>query len=479
MKLLYLYRFRWTVLGAHQELENQSIYCSPLKDLNDPMEGFKDLYWSGDQIVWRNLLKHYLLCLDRACILFMLNGNSAPIDLASLPVLETENDLPTQEYKDSFKNSCDTFFNTAFVSECLDGLASRRRPIRRDELCSYLRMLHCHALNAVATSYRTRGITFAPFDDEILRKMCETVPIRPDIFGMTNGLEERHPDVPAGSDSLWAAMSAVHLQTLLIGKYNNPASSTNRNGMLIFAEFLDCYIKLIERMIYADWYMACFAASYTNSSMWGHYANSHKGVCLKFKTGDSSGNHSLTLNGIVALRNTADPVGAPVYGWVNHPLHEVKYRPTYPEIDFFRSLGHVRGIALRWWYSDGLGNNSSSARDVFPNEAAWREKYWREFLAGQTTKLRDWDYEEEYRLALSGSIMDYSKPECRALKYGFSDLQGIIFGMNTPEDDKLAMIRVVQAKCIKESRKDFEFYQAYYDKNTGKMGAAPLSLLTF
>src|ERR1035438_6483306 len=154
----HLYRFRKTVLGGFQELENQVIYCAPLKDLNDPMEGFKDLFWSGDKIVWRNLLKHYLLCLDHACILFMLNGNSTTIDLAALPALQTDDDLPTQEYKDAFKNSCEIFFNTPFVPECLDGLASRQRPIRRDELCSYLRMLHCHALNAIATSYRTRGI---------------------------------------------------------------------------------------------------------------------------------------------------------------------------------------------------------------------------------------------------------------------------------------------------------------------------------
>jgi hypothetical protein len=26
------------------------------------MEGFKDMFWLGDKIVWMNLLKHYLLC---------------------------------------------------------------------------------------------------------------------------------------------------------------------------------------------------------------------------------------------------------------------------------------------------------------------------------------------------------------------------------------------------------------------------------
>jgi len=47
----HLYRFRSTVLGKHQELENQDIYFSSLESLNDPMEGFMDLFWSGDEIV--------------------------------------------------------------------------------------------------------------------------------------------------------------------------------------------------------------------------------------------------------------------------------------------------------------------------------------------------------------------------------------------------------------------------------------------
>ena len=61
----YLYRYRTTkqLLEGFHELEEQEIYFSHPADLNDPIEGFKDLYWLGDKIVWRNLLKHYILCL--------------------------------------------------------------------------------------------------------------------------------------------------------------------------------------------------------------------------------------------------------------------------------------------------------------------------------------------------------------------------------------------------------------------------------
>jgi hypothetical protein len=60
---LYRYRSVKQVLDGFHELERQEIYFCPPADLNDPIEGFKDLCWLGDQIVWKNLLKHYILCL--------------------------------------------------------------------------------------------------------------------------------------------------------------------------------------------------------------------------------------------------------------------------------------------------------------------------------------------------------------------------------------------------------------------------------
>jgi len=55
----------------------------------------------------------------------------------------------------------------------------------------------------------------------------------------------------------------------------------------------------------------------------------------------------------------------------------------------------------------------------------------------------------------------------------------MIFGINTPEAEKLAIMRLIEEKCRKENRKEFEFYQAYYAKHTGKIKALPLSLIKF
>jgi hypothetical protein len=64
----HLYRFRpiSAVLDNYEELAKQEIYFSTPEELNDPMEGYKDVFWSGDRIVWRNLLRHYVLCAARS-----------------------------------------------------------------------------------------------------------------------------------------------------------------------------------------------------------------------------------------------------------------------------------------------------------------------------------------------------------------------------------------------------------------------------
>ncbi len=71
------YRFRSInnlLSEKYNELENQSIYFASTNQLNDPMEGFKDLVFNGDSITYKNLFKHYLMCLKRISSLYIIAG---------------------------------------------------------------------------------------------------------------------------------------------------------------------------------------------------------------------------------------------------------------------------------------------------------------------------------------------------------------------------------------------------------------------
>lgn len=74
MKFFYRFRSTNALLGERKELDRQEIYFASPGQLNDPVEGFKDVYWRGDSIVWRNLIRHYLLCLEHAIALAAVAG---------------------------------------------------------------------------------------------------------------------------------------------------------------------------------------------------------------------------------------------------------------------------------------------------------------------------------------------------------------------------------------------------------------------
>ena len=54
------YRFRSieSLLEEHQELEEQTIYFANPEELNDPVEGLRDIVWNGDEIVWEWIGPH-------------------------------------------------------------------------------------------------------------------------------------------------------------------------------------------------------------------------------------------------------------------------------------------------------------------------------------------------------------------------------------------------------------------------------------
>jgi hypothetical protein len=472
----FVYRFRPTKsLWKFNELENQEVYCASLGELNDPMEGFKDLFWLGDEIVWINLLKHYLLCLDRVCIQFLLVGDTHEIRTETMPVFETEDDLPTQTYKDYFKDIYTKFFVAESIAEYAKSLSSICRPMRREELHCHLRVLHFHALNSIFEVYQKKGFMPNSSGAETFRKMCEQIPVNSDVFRF----EKEHPEYSDSVDPMYTAISGTHTQLALVNMAQGASNNLEHvNRHLIFDAFPSRYIKMLEKVVHLDWYAACFSGDYTSSTMWGHYADGHRGVCLKLSTTDQAGKPSLALRGITGWRSSrADSAQEPICGPGKYQLHKIAYENAYPEIDFFRSLGRLRGVAADWWYSDGRGKSSKCAADVYGNEAEWRERYWATFLKCQTTKVSDWAYEEEYRLVLNSLITDYSDGSRRKLKYDFADLRGIIFGINTSDDDKLKIIRIIKQKCLEANRKDFEFYQAFYVKRTGKIATLPMSLL--
>ena len=113
-------------------------------------------------------------------------------------------------------------------------------------------------------------------------------------------------------------------------------------------------------MVYPESYIVCFSSQYNDSSMWGNYADHHKGVCLIYETDENNG---ITLD----MKNAS----------CRHEVLPVRYGGDTMERNFFETFGRLNPRQIRTWLTglDGI----SSAYDAFSDEDEWRKRYWEVF----------------------------------------------------------------------------------------------------
>jgi hypothetical protein len=475
--MTFLYRFRpLSRLLDKNELLNQEIFFASPDSLNDPMEGFRDIFWQGDVIVWQNLFRHYLLCLEWAYSIVVLGEESEPLSWKNIPFSNVHDVSFTQQYATRIEQLVASFRAERGVSVLVEALAKRAAPIRRDELAAYLQPIHTLALSVIKKNYRDHGLNRQqeddPVVDEYLAHSADQLAL---MLQHIERLVEDVPDAEHAISALFKAHDHAFEQFRLLDRYNKSQQAVEANRNFVLFDFPSDYIKRLETLVYPDWYVACFMKECRSSSVWGSYGDSHTAACLIFRVKDEGDAPSLRLR-----RTCGHNSNGAVVDYVAHSFHEVVYENAHLPVDFFRSLGRLPTPYLsKAWYADDTGQRSICADDVFTDEEAWRDRYWAAFYHGITRKLQAWRYEKEQRLILSGMTLDFSGPDSRATNYDFNDLEGIIFGINTPIDKKIAICRIIEEKCRAVGRRDFKFFQAYYAQEKGTIEHAELSLLKF
>lgn len=478
--MTHFFRFRSTdaLLGRYHELENQEIYfCAP-DELNDPTEGFKDLTWRGDEIVWRNFFKHYLLCLMRSFLISALPGAEIEPMPSTAVILGSRASLPTDKLRAVHDNICTRFFATAGISDMIRSLGQYPYPLRRNALALCLRSAHGVGLNCVSEELARISTSFKPIP--LPAQPADTADL---IASVTEALtvtakNEEGAD-SASFEALFSAGDFLQRQFELIN-YSHAGTDDERKWLSIVQGFPVAYIEQLDHLVYSDWWVACFVADPTQAAMWGHYGDSHRGVCLKFKTANSD-NQRPAINLRAITGGYGGPQGSGLnYGDRKLDFVEMNYVPKFVEVDFFRSIGVLPIPTLRdEWYSAEDGTLSSSGNQIFTDPDGWRREYWQTFNSIAATKFQDWQYEKEHRILLTTALDFFEEKNNRKLKYHFSDLEGVIFGIKTSLADKIKIIDIVEAKCKAEGRTDFEFSQAAYDPVTGAFATHVLRALRF
>jgi len=459
-----MYRFRTieNLLGKYQELENQEIYFAKPEELNDPMEGYKDIFWQGDPIVWKNFIINYVRSVEHFCTLLNLLTPESRINEKDILVSFEAPIFHTPENKMLTNEILEIIFQNKFINNLPKLLSARTTPVRRNEILFYLQLIHNVIVKAISDLYIKKKIRDSP----IFNQDIDLPDLLTNLAYLTNQLENENSHIKNITDNLFSIMSRMTEKLILSMKSELSDMTVTSSYLFLIDDFPEKYMTKLETLLYQDWYSASFLKDNSNSSLWGHYGENHKGVCLKFKTTQEGEKYQ------IKLKKFTEPSS------LTHSFHRIEYSSKHVEIDFFRSFGRLPKYQLMYeWYKDEKGNLSNCGDHLENNIDEWRKKYQENFLKAVTVKLKDWKYEKEYRLIINDILIEYRDKDERKLKYDFDDLEAIIFGIKTSTSDKIRILKIIKNKCEQNNRKKFDFYQAYYSKDTWKIATYKLDLL--
>ena len=468
------YRFRSVeqLLGKYSELENQTVFFAAMEDLNDPMEGLRDIVWSGDHIVWINLFKDYINCLFWGHNFVAALGPQYPYDL---PVRQawTWNHAPSPQASEMLTDIWERARDELHLRQFVTTLEESGRKVRKDELVHYFKTVNLSVSGMILQAF---------FDNDMLSPP-DGYDHKSEILPLTM------PPLPPGTDDaiLDAMYEEIHARlsvyresnTWLLDHRNHSDENAvlQRNWERLRINFPEIYVGELSRLIQPDWYVACFTKTPHSSSMWSHYGDGHRGACLIFEfedgtpeDSDESNTPSISLRQITGGSwNKLDEFRD---SWRFAPLQfcEVQYGDRPAEVNYFSSMGNITGQdLLDLWYTDEAGNISDLAGHI-TNEhdgQVWRQRHWAAFRRDLAFKTSEWEYEQEHRLVWYDLFKGDRDKQDRTLTYDFKYLAGIIFGMKMSAVDKRKVIEIITTRCQKNNRDSFPFYQAYYSPTRG------------
>ena len=161
--------------------------------------------------------------------------------------------------------------------------------------------------------------------------------------------------------------------------------------------------------LFDDYVFYCMTDKPDNNLMWAHYANSHKGFCIEWDSEKIKGDL-------------------------------VCYVDDIPDFNLFDALRVSFGVPLEEDVSD---------------------KVW----SLLTSKLKEWEYESEYRLLLSNKTLEKVtveiKDKCRIIKYPQSYMKSIIFGSRMTEEARKYLLDNLPF--------DIKFKEAYEGRSSIKI----------
>lgn len=434
-----IYRFRSiNQLIKYRELEDSYCFFSDVKNFNDPMEGHFELEWHGDSILWRNFFKHYVMCLGDFYLQASFTKGNSKMSANFIDIDIYEKSLLSSLYRDLLNTTMNRLLKNSKIRQVYEVFNSYR--LDKNALLYYLEIIQPIILEEIMDQFEKARILPNPKINYptdysiIIPKYNKGTKIsvldEQRIELLSKRLEFRYKL----QDEEW-----LNLELFI----------------LFYTEYPNMYLNRLMDLVKPNVYMTCFSKIYSNSAMWGHYADNHKGVCLIFDE---------TLND--SFKKCTSAVDG---------LFETQYSSNIECINFFLLIRYDDDH-LDFWYKDSKTNKECFLYNMRIN-SEWIKQYNDICKSLYTKKTEDWEYEQEVRGIIFDHNYEFTSEQTRKIFYEPNKLKGIIFGYNTSISDKLKVMEILRNKKS-ELDDNFKLYQAYFSKNNEerKIKIYPLSI---
>lgn len=479
--MLYHYR---KIDSAVLELQGTFHFSAP-EDLNDPVEGFVTVFFEGDRVAWRGLLRNYAVGLMEALTAFFAGFDDR--DLRWMGVWTPLPDASTTPKARSLIRAAeaigDDFMNCEACEALASALGEGKLRVSSKQLRQLLGLVHSEALNRVLEALAGRSEKEAGYFRPFIRPSRITAAhIETTVKAIltSEGSENKIPNLieftaDYGEDMMEEAYFALGATDRIAlmghpGPGKRPCkreecdescapdvmekckveleahkeAAWRRRWIDVMLDYPRMFIESLPTLMYPRTGMVCFSKRWNNSAMWGNYADNHRGVCLGFEPvsegeklylsiGDGNGRHG------------------------RYEVMPVDYGCSPIARNFFTTLGHCNGSRIQRWLSDGE-KTSASYSAILQGGEPWRLRYWEDFRHKLLAKTPDWSGEQELRMVIDDSFYPLGD---RNLRYDKAALKEVIFGMRTSEYDKYRVIRALQTHGFEPGA--IRFTQIEYD----------------
>ncbi len=403
----YYFRFRSldALLGEYKELEKQEIFFSPLEKLNDPMEGRWEAFFEGDEKKWFDFLENYIESFYYNTINILTFGRGK-ISKSNLE-MDFEHLKVMSNNNDILLKLKQEIFSIPELQNVVEVMSKRK--LAQEEVRVLLITFHVLLHN------------------NFIKKLSDIDAIK-DLRLSANPLEKKQIDIvlttlnKIANKELEITSEVIERSNIefLLNQDVDFNDRTLKKRLDINFSFPTYYFEGKIEKILGKIGVSCFMKKNDNSAIWGNYGDEHKGICLKFRRNKED---------TIKMKNIKSGEE------VEFKFEKVNYRHKDIEFNFFEKQDEkFKGIEV-------------------------------DEIISQKTK--HWEYENEYRLkAIFNYNLDEESPQERVFRYEFEELEGIIFGIKTPLEKKIEIIRLIEGKMKNSCKKNFYFYQAKYNNNT-------------